>query len=447
MKNEILTSENRRARLIAAFTDRFGQTPEFVVRAPGRVNLIGEHTDYNGLPVMPMAIDRDVLIAGRRRTDSVVHLDNRGPFAERRFALDESIPPFGAGDWGNYAKAAAQGLRRHLGPALAQGADLLVDGNVPDAAGLSSSAALVVANALALLAANGIDLPFPELAELLPRAEQYVGTLGGGMDQTISLLGRAGHALRIDFRPLRHRPVPLPAGHVFVVAHSLVRADKSGGARRAYNQRVAECRLAAWALGRLLAPARSGEIVLLGDLPNVLERPPADLVREADLLPRAPLSIDAIASTFGVAVSALRDAVDVPADVDDRFVLRSRARHVLAEADRVDAAEAALQRGDVSAFGRLMNASHASCRDDYEISCDALEALVEKARAAGAIGARLTGAGFGGCIVALIDAARAGALIDGLDADFYRPRGGADEERPGLRFLLAPADGAGIWRC
>jgi N-acetylgalactosamine kinase len=442
-----VTSEDRRARLIAAFAARFDQPPGFVVRAPGRVNLIGEHTDYNGLPVMPMAIDRDVLIAGRRRPDAVVHLDNRGPFGERRFELDDSIPPFSAGDWGNYAKAAAQGLRRHLGPTLAHGADLLVDGNVPDAAGLSSSAALVVANALALLAANGIDVPFPELAELLPRAEHYVGTLGGGMDQTISLLGRAGHALRIDFRPLRHRPVPLPAGHVFAVAHSLVRADKSGGARRAYNQRVAECRLAAWALGRRLAPERSREITLLGDLPRVLERPPGDLVREADLLPPGALSMDAIASTFGTTVPALRAAVDVPADIDDSFVLRARARHVFAEADRVDAAESALLRGDVAAFGRLMDASHTSCRDDYEISCDALEDLVHAARAAGAIGARLTGAGFGGCIVALVDAARGATLLDGLDASFYGPRGVANEERPGLRFLLEPADGARIWLC
>lgn len=441
-----MAPDPRVARLVAAATARFGQPPEFLVRAPGRVNLIGEHTDYNGLPVMPMAIDRNVWIAGRRRADAEVHLANLGPFPERAFALAADIPPFAAGDWGNYAKAAAQGLRRHVGASLDRGANLVIDGNVPDGAGLSSSSALVVASALALLAAADVDVSFPELAELLPRAEQYVGTLSGGMDQTISLLGRAGHALRIDFRPLRHRPVPLPPGHVFAVAHSLVRADKSGGARRAYNQRVAECRLAAFVLARRLVADRAAEVDVLGDLPRLLGQAPGEVAALADRLPDGSPDLAAIAAGLGMAAADLGAAVVLPADVDDRFVLRARARHVLREAGRVDAAEAALGRGDVAEFAALMNASHASCRDDYAISCGAIEELVAAARGAGARAARLTGAGFGGCIVALVETERGADLLAGLDERFYGPRGVAAAERPRWRFLLEPAAGAEIVR-
>jgi galactokinase len=199
------------------------------------VNLLGEHTDYNMLPVLPMAIERSVLIAGAARADRTVTLRNSGAFAERSFALAERIPKFADGDWGNYAKAAAQGLIDD-GCRLDRGADLMVEGDVPNGAGLSSSSALVVASALALLAANDEEIPFERLAEILSRAERYVGTLSGGMDQAISLLARKGHALRIDFAPLRHRVVPLPPEYAIVVCHSLVQAEKSG-AKQAITDR------------------------------------------------------------------------------------------------------------------------------------------------------------------------------------------------------------------
>lgn len=424
----------------------FGGPPEFVVRAPGRVNLIGEHTDYNGFPVMPMAIDREILIAGRARADTRVQLFNRGSFGERVFNVADHIAPFPAGDWGNYVKAAAVGLRLHAGSEfVAKGADLLVDGNVPDGAGLSSSAALVVASALALLSANRRELPATRLAAILPQAEQYVGTLSGGMDQTICLLARAHHALRIDFRPLRFRTVPLPADHVFVVAHSLVKADKSSGARHAYNQRVAECRLAAFVLARVWAADRDEDVRLLADLTSTLATTPGELapmVRTA--LPAGALSLEQIAARIGSSVEELRIHAAVPNDSGPTYVLAERARHVFSEADRVDRAEASLTKHDTVAFGEWMNESHASCRDDYDISCPELETLIAAARDAGAVGSRLTGAGFGGCTVSLVPSAEVDRFLDELDGRFYASRGIRPTELAQLRFVLRPSSGADV---
>ena len=236
-------------------TDRSWQ-----VIAPGRVNLIGEHTDYNGLPVLPIAIDRGIRIDFRVTGESMVRLDNASTrFEPFEFRLDRPIEAAAQGDWSNYVRAAARGLLDH-GIALPRGVTGRVTGNVPIASGLSSSSALVVAAALALLKANGVVVGgvsglegYPavptgpalsrlELAALMARAERFVGLQGGGMDQAACLHGIAGHALRIDFEPLRVSPVVVPGGWRWVVASSLVRAEKSAGAREAYNERARECR-------------------------------------------------------------------------------------------------------------------------------------------------------------------------------------------------------------
>jgi len=227
--------------------------PTHRVRAPGRVNLIGEHTDYNGLPVLPVAIQRSVRIELRARDDRRVRLANADArFEPCEFEIAAEIPPFAPGHWGNYSKAAAQALQRRSG--LDCGFDGLVSGDIPAAAGLSSSSALVVASALALVAVNELEIAREDLMVLTAEAERYVGTHSGGMDQAISLGGRAGHAVRIDFDPLRLEPVPIPPDWRFVIANSLVEALKSGGAQAAYNARVRECREALEALpGFILA--------------------------------------------------------------------------------------------------------------------------------------------------------------------------------------------------
>lgn len=437
-------TEPRIAKLIESARVAFGRDPVFVVRAPGRVNLLGEHTDYNLLPVLPMAIERCVLIAGAPRDDNRVRLRNLGRFPERHYDLTANIPPYEAGDWGNYAKAAAQGLGDYYGQPLPRGADLLVDGDIPSGAGLSSSSALVVANALALLAANDIHLPPETLAELLPQAERYVGTLSGGMDQAISLLAQEGHALRIDFSPLRCRAVPLPAGYAVVVADSLVRAEKSGGAKQAYNRRVIECRLACRVLDAVLGDALSAPLTALGELVRYLpQRSLSSFVDDLSrILPDAPLDLEDIAKVARTSAGELRLACAIPDDISPPFWILRRARHVLHEAERVDQAERALRDGDTVQFGALMDASHRSCRDDYEISCPELETLVRLAKEVGALGARLTGAGFGGCTVNLLATQDVGRFLASVDDALYRQALKPGQSPDAFRFVFSPQSGA-----
>jgi len=440
--------ERRRARdLVGRFRRKIGRPAAYVVRAPGRVNLVGEHTDYNGLPVLPMAIDRSMLIAVAPRTDRTIRLFNTAPrFAARRYELSDDIPAYAAGNWGNYSKAAAQGLMRAYGQQLRHGADLLVDGNIPSGAGLSSSSALVVANALALLAANEVDVPYETLAELLPTAERYVGTLSGGMDQATSLLARAGHALRIDFFPLRIRAVPLPADYHVVVCHSLVQAEKSRAAKHAYNLRVIECHLACRVFERALGGSLPRGLRTLGDLAALFPgRPLLEFIPcLAAHVPDRPLRLSEVADLIGTSTERLRSECEIEAD--DRFNLLRRVRHVLSEAERVEHAEEALRAGDAAAFGHLMDASHASCRDDYEISCPELDELVALAKEAGALGARLTGAGFGGCTVNFVADADITSFLTRIDRRFYEPRLDHAGHLSDHRFIFTPQAGASMMR-
>jgi galactokinase len=378
----------------------------FVVRAPGRVNLIGEHTDYNDLPVLPMALQRGTTLRVRVRDDARVVLRNADPrFAPREFELAPRIEPFEQGDWGNYAKAAAQIVASELG--ASRGFEALVESDVPAAAGLSSSSALVVACGLALLAANEIELDALSLAALMARGERYVGTHSGGMDQAICLAGRRGHALKIDFAPLRVEALAVPDDWRLVIAHSLVLADKSGAARAAYNQRRAEC---------------------------------------AEALQRVGSAISRADATYPslIASHSTRELLDIASRTLDANLL-ARFRHEITEAARVLAARAALLARDAAAFGELMDASHASLAADYEVSHPALDQLCRLARAHGALGARLTGAGFGGCIVALCTRESAERVRAGLQRDFYANRDASAITREPVLFA-EPSDGARVIR-
>jgi galactokinase len=434
--------------LAQRFRVHFGRPPTVVVRAPGRVNLIGEHTDYNGLPVLPMAIDRHVLVAGAARGDRRVQLANiDARFAARTYQLQAGIRRFAAGDWGNYHKAAAQGLLSSLGPDLLHGGDFLVEGDVPPGAGLSSSSALVVGSMLALLALNDHSLPPLQLAELAAAAERYVGTQSGGMDQAVCLLAQAGHALRIDFDPLRTRAVAVPAGYAFVVCHSLVEAEKSGAARAAYNSRVVECRLACRVLERVLGASLPRPLAHLGELRRLFpDRSLADFAAIlANALPPRPLRLEEIAERVGTPREHLVAAVGSDARAPATYAIVRRLRHVLSEAERVDQAEAALAAGDWLGLSALMDASHASCRDDYEVSSPVLEELVAAAKAAGALGARLTGAGFGGCTVNLVRSGDAALFLAMMERSFYQNKPAAQRRREHC-FIVTPSAGASVMR-
>jgi galactokinase len=434
--------------LVKAFTAHFGRRPQVVVRAPGRVNLIGEHTDYNGLPVLPMAIDRHVLVAAAGRDDRRVRLANAAArFAPRAYQLRAGIRRFAPGDWGNYHKAAAQGLLSSLGPDVLRGGDFLIDGDVPPGAGLASSSALVVGSTLALLAVNDRSLPPMQLAGLTAAAERYVGTQSGGMDQAVCMLAQAGHALRIDFDPLRTRAVPISPGYAFVVCHSLVEAEKSGAARAAYNSRVVECGLACRVLERLLGASLPRPLAHLGELRRLFpDRSLADFAAILEnALPPRPLRLEEIAALVGTPREHLAAAVGQGARSSPTYALVRRARHVLSEAERVDQAEAALAAADWLSLSALMDASHASCRDDYEVSSPALEELIAAAKAAGALGARLTGAGFGGCTVNLLPAGRASFFLAMMERSFYQRRPAAARRREHA-FAVTPSAAASVVR-
>jgi galactokinase len=390
------------------FRSVFGAEPTHLSRAPGRVNLIGEHTDYNDLPVLPMALQREVRIAIRPRQDGTVRLHNVDPgFEAVTFEVGVSVEAGPTGSWGNYVKAPAQELaRRH---AVVRGFDGVLASDLPVASGLSSSSALVNAVGLALAEINGCRLDRLTLAALMADAERYTGTRGGGMDQAVSLTARAGHAARIDFAPLRVRHVPVPPDWRFVVAHTGVRAEKSGAAQNAYNRRRAECEQAlerVWGEVEGRAARRAAGRSYPGLLSN--------------------LDTDEI--------------LDVGANVLPATLLK-RFRHVVTEARRVEAAHDALLMADATAFGTLMDASHGSLRADYNVSSAELDELVALAKEGGAAGARLTGAGFGGCIVALTTPSTVDEVIEALVSGYYEPRGSGRGLDSRL-FVAVPSAGA-----
>jgi galactokinase len=354
------TSSSSPANVAAGFRTRFGAEPTRQVRAPGRVNLIGEHTDYNGGFVLPMAIDREVTIALRPRGDRRVliaslDLNEVAEIDLDGLALAHRDPN---GGWREYLKGVAWALTE-AGYRLG-GFEACMGGNVPRGAGLSSSAAVELAAAKAFSLASGFEWEPAIVARACQRAENdWLGVSTGIMDQLASAYGREAHALLIDCRSLEVRPVHMPTATTVLILDTSTRRGLVGSA---YNERREQCQAAAEHLG--VAELRDVDL-------ETLER----------LAPRL-----------------------------DPLILK-RARHVVSENDRTLAAAAAMERDDPEDMGRLMNASHESLRFDFEVSSPALDAIVAVARSQpGCYGARLTGAGFGGCAVALVRADSAEAI-------------------------------------
>ena len=264
--------ETRYKRGLSAFGQRYGPGPVWIFRAPGRINLIGGHTDYNHGYVLPMALDRDIILYARPRSDQQVVLANvEGEFPDASFEISPDIPLKEVGHWANYAQGPAQLLEREFGPNL-HGYEALVDGaapyGIPRGAGLSSSSALIVANALALVHMNGLSLAGPGLADACGRAEWYVGTRGGIMDQFISVLGRCDHALFLDCRPRPdvgyvYEHVPMPSEYAVLVVNSGVRHRNTGPL---FNRRVAEGRIGVRLIQAQLADPQVASITHLRDL-------------------------------------------------------------------------------------------------------------------------------------------------------------------------------------
>jgi galactokinase len=346
------------------FERLFGQPPAYVVRAPGRVNLIGEHTDYNDGFVLPMAIDHAVWIALRPRPDGQVHVHSLDLDQSATFDL-AALRHENAG-WAEYVKGVAWALQQ-AGYRLT-GWEGVLAGDVPRGAGLSSSAAVELATARAFQAVSGFPWDPPAMALLGQKAENlWVGMNCGIMDQMISAAGEADHALLIDCRSLATTSVPLPPGTVVVILDT---ATRRGLVDSAYNERRAQCEAAAHYFA-------------------------------------VPALRDVTIERFSAEAGGLDD------------VTMRRARHVISENARTLAAAKAMQRGDAVELGRLMDASHVSMRDDFEISGPALNTMVACAQEEpGCYGARMTGGGFAGCAVALVQADLAQAFAANVAARY-----------------------------
>ena len=374
----------------AGFREAFGAAPELIAAAPGRVNLIGEHTDYNDGFVMPMGIGVGTLVAARRRSDMVLRVAALDLGATSEFTLAEPVPHAPAGDWSNYVRGVAAALVSSGVPLC--GADLAIAGNVPQGAGLSSSASLEVASGLALAALAGDpDHDRTALALAGQSAEHhYAGCQCGIMDQLVSARAEQGRAVLIDCRDLTTRAVKMPADLAVLIVHSGIRRGLVDGE---YNLRRQQCEAAAAAMG----------------------------------------------------VSALRDA-DTAMLVAGRETMDSvayrRARHVITENARTLVAADALAESDLASLGSLMSASHASMRDDFEITTPEIDRLAgQMSQFLGSRGgARMTGGGFGGAVIAIarrsdIEALRGEVLRTYRTPDGAEPQGMIEVAAAGARLL------------
>jgi galactokinase len=370
--------------LLDEFKVRFG-TAANIYRAPGRVNLIGEHTDYNDGFVLPAAIDFYcwAAVAPRRDRKLVIHSDN---FNETVEAGLDSLSPLEKKHWANYPLGVAWALAQAGKPL--SGANLYISGEVPLGAGLSSSAAVEVAIGFALLNQSGLAVDRAELARLCQKAEnEFVGARVGIMDQFVSCFGRASHALLLDCRSLQYEFVKLPPDLQLVICNTMVRHELASGE---YNARRAECEEGVRILRIVLPEIRALRDVTL-----------TQLEKHVRILP---------AKVF------------------------ARCRHVITENARVKSAVEAFRRGESKALGPLMQDSHRSLRDDYEVSCRELDLMVEIATTQpGLIGARMTGGGFGGCTINLVESAAV--------SDFKRNVGAEYSSKTGLtpEIYVSPA--------
>lgn len=370
-----------------AFRAAYGGPPTLAAQAPGRVNLIGEHTDYNGGFVLPLAIQRQTLVLATPRDDRTIRLRSAALGGEAVIDLDQPINP-GEPAWANYPRGVVAGWLDQF--PLSTGFDALLDTNIPIGAGLSSSASLTVATATLLESLTGVAISELDRALLAQQAEhRFAGMPCGIMDHLASSSAQAGHALLIDCRFQAVTQVPVPDALAVIIADSNAGHELVDSA---YAQRRSQCEAAAKAMG----------------------------IR--DLRDATPAMLDSAQSTL------------------DPLVYR-RARHVITENQRVLDTVAGLERSDWPMVGRCLYDSHASMRDDFEITTPELDTLVDLAAAigpdGGVIGARMTGGGFGGCTVTLAKADRAGTIREQL-AEGYRATTGRDA----TIFQTRPARGA-----
>jgi len=454
--------KSRIKNLVDSFRNTHGSDPDFIARSPGRVNIIGEHIDYSLYNVLPTAVLNDVLVAVKvhesssETTIKVANTnDTKYPTAQFHVPREGEVH-MGEHDWSNYFKAGLRGsvqvLRKDRGHSFhPKSMDVMVDGNVPAGGGLSSSAAFVCASALAVMAANGHEVSKQDLLDLCIVSERSVGVYSGGMDQAASIFSEKGYLLYCRFFPnfsAEHVPVPSADPEItFLIAQSFITSDKAVTAARHYNLRVVEVTLAAVTLAKFFDITLDPDSSSLGfSIRNFQEElmkkhGKRDLAEDKQLdmminvvqekLTQQSYSRADVARILEIDVSALEKAYFSKFDVEgDTFKLQQRALHVVEEARRVVAfkdalstnADNKLNQDQLSYLGDLMNKTQDSCRDVYECSCPEIDDMCAIARKNGAMGSRLTGAGWGGCTVHLVPQNKVEGVTQALKKEYYNKK-------------------------
>lgn len=443
-------------KLTDYFQKKFNGIPDFYVRVPGRVNLIGEHVDYCGYSVCPMAVQQHILVALKISDDSVVRISNVDEkYKEYKGQIDDiRISVNGIPEWYQYYLCGVKGALDCLLPEIAtKGFYAAVSGNIPPSSGLSSSSALVSAALLATCKAFQLELTKSKLANLAAKCERYIGTQGGGMDQAIAFLATEGCAKLISFSPLTSEDVQLPEGAVFVIANSLEEMNKA--ATQDFNQRVIECRLVCQVLAKRMRLDWK-KIRTLIDLQQIVGLGIRHLRALAmETLHDKPYTKDEICREFQVTKEEL-DKISMTENTKDiqEFKLKQRLLHVTQEVERVQefirickecASGKISPESGLWSLGNLMKKSHESLKTLYECSHEQLDKIVDIAEK-NTLGGRLTGAGWGGCTVALTTKETADKYITALKEEFYAENPKAQgKDLDNVVFATQPGPGATIY--
>ncbi|KAI5462868.1 ribosomal protein S5 domain 2-type protein [Mariannaea sp. PMI_226] len=496
------TQTPRWNNLLAKFQTIYGEPATFVARSPGRVNIIGEHIDYSLYSVLPMAITADALFAVAHKPAAAGAKTFRIRIAnvEAKFAAKEFEVPFDANveidatefEWTNYFKSGLRGVLDLLRKQHGEGfkpvdMDILVDGTVPVGGGLSSSAAVVSTSSLAVMVANGAEsVDKKELTELAIVNERAVGVNSGGMDQAASVFSEQGAALYVSFSPeLAAQPIKFPPTNpelCFVIVQSFVTSNKQVTGPIHYNLRVVEVSMAAAYLNAVLNPAgvqlpedagplgislKGFHDTFFRNLSGDSEFAAKTLSKEEELekllavvkqtlTQEEGYNREEVAKVLNITVPELeaRFMSRLPVRAE-RFKLRQRVVHVFSEALRVLRFLTLLERpvhtgaSDTTAFnqqlGDLLNETQDSCRDLYECSCPELDDICAISRAAGAYGARVTGAGWGGCSVHLVPADKVAAVTEALEKEYFSKRDLTEEQKESAVVVSRPASGSALY--
>lgn len=466
---------DRISHLNELFFVEFKCSPSFFVKVPGRVNIIGEHIDYCGYPVLPMALEQDILIAARVINESKIYLRN----VDTKYAKydinitnnsedieikpDTNEKPF----WYNYVLCGIKGALEYLNKDKINGVQFLFHGNIPPASGLSSSSALVSASCLAFIYAQNEIPNKTEIASLCAKSERYVGTQGGGMDQAIAFLAEKYNAQYITFKPLNAAPVALPEDAVFVVAHSLAEMNKA--ATNDYNRRVIECRLAAKIIAILEGISFDNNIITLSEVQIKLAKSLEEMVNLVKKhLPNEIYTKQDICKILNVNQEEMEN-VYLTANTKSlqEFKLKQRALHVYEEAKRVEDFRNACGQSEngfantlngnisqngkntsntLNVLGKLMSESHESLKTLYECSHENLDRIVDISKELG-VHCRLTGAGWGGCTVALCPKDKVQEYTDTIIEKFYVNYCRIDKTKAKQYvFVTIPSHGAMIYK-